>query len=226
MIKDNVLEARRRIQAACLRVKLDPAAVKLVAVSKNRSIEQIKEAIFAGITDFGENRVKEAVVKHRELSATSHQPLAIKWHMVGHLQANKVKEAVRIFDLIHSVDSLRLIEEIDKQAARINKIQDILVEVKTSPEATKSGIEPLQAAGVIKAAAKFKNVNVQGLMTIAPAVDNPEEARKYFRELSQLRGKIDPSFILSMGMSDDFEIAVEEGSNVIRIGRAIFQGGL
>ena len=174
MIKDNVLEVRRRIQAACLRAKRDPDSVKLVAVSKSRSIEQIREASLAGITDFGENKIQEALLKYEE-------KLAIKWHMVGHLQTNKVKEAVKIFDLIHSVDSQRLAEEIDKQAAKINKIQDILIEVKTSPEATKFGIEPVQAAEVIREIYKLKNINIQGLMTIAPLAENPEESRPYFR---------------------------------------------
>lgn len=233
MIKENVLEVRRRIEAACLRAKRDPETVKLVAVSKGRSIEQIKEAHLAGIVDFGENKVQEALLKYGE-------KLAVKWQMVGHLQTNKAKEAVKIFELIHSVDSLRLAEEIDKQAAKINKIQNILIEVKTSPEATKFGIEPEEVFDFIKIAQQLENIAIKGLMTIAPIVNNPEESRPYFRKLKELKDKIDqaPSTlpdrqagkhlapILSMGMTDDFEIAVEEGSEIVRIGRAIFSACL
>jgi len=222
MIKDNILEVRKRIIAACLRAKRDPAAIVLIAVSKNRSVEEIKEASLAGILEFGENRVQEAAIKHKEL-------LTIKWHMVGHLQTNKVKEAVKIFNLIHSVDSLRLMQELDRQAAGVNKIQDILIEVKLSPEATKFGIKPDEAAEVIKEAAKFKNINIKGLMTIAPVVGNPEEARPYFKNLRKLRDNINllqvlryPLSVLSMGMTDDFETAIEEGADMVRIGRAIF----
>jgi len=226
MIRDNILEVKRRIEAACFRAKRQSSGVKLIAVSKNRSIEEIEEASLAGITDFGENRVQEALSKYKA-------KLPIRWHMIGHLQTNKTREAVRIFDIIHSVDSLRLAEEIDKRAAKINKIQDILIEIKTSPEATKFGLEFKQAAGVIKEIANFKNINVQGLMTVAPLADNPEEARPYFRSLNELRNEINhlpvikqPLSVLSMGMTDDFEVAIEEGSGMIRVGRAIFEGGL
>jgi pyridoxal phosphate enzyme (YggS family) len=149
--------------------------------------------------------------------------------MVGHLQTNKVKDAVKIFDLIQSVDSLHLAEEIDKQAAKINKIQDILIEVKTSPEATKFGLQLEVVIEVIKGITKLKNLNIKGLMTIAPIVDNPEKARPYFRLLRELGDKINESRItnhesriLSMGMTDDFEVAIEEGANMVRLGRAIF----
>ncbi len=220
MIRDNVLEVRKRIEAACLRAKREPSAVKLIVVTKNRSIEEIKEAHLAGVTEFGENRVQEALNKYNAVFAEHRS--SIQWHMIGHLQTNKAKEAVKIFDLIQSVDSLRLAEEIDKQAARINKIQDILIEVKTSPEITKFGIKPDGVAEFVREVARFKNISIKGLMTIAPVVGNPEEARVYFRILRELRDKINPSSILSMGMSDDFEIAIEEGSDMVRIGRAIF----
>jgi pyridoxal phosphate enzyme (YggS family) len=149
--------------------------------------------------------------------------------MVGHLQANKVKYAVKLFDLIQSVDSLRLAEEINKESAKINKIQDILLEVKTSPEATKFGLMSEGAVEVIKEISRLKNIRIQGLMTIAPIVDNPQLARPYFRMLRDLRDKIcQLPFanyhlpILSMGMTDDFEVAIEEGATMVRIGRAIF----
>lgn len=235
MIKDNISEVKRRIAAACLRAKRDPTSVKLICVTKNRSGEEIKEAFLAGITEFGENKVQEALSKQAIFgigqAPGSKLQAFLHLHMLGHLQTNKVKEAVKIFDLIHSVESLRLAEEIDKQAARINKVQDILIEVKTSPETAKSGIKPDATAGLIKEAAEFRNISIQGLMTIAPLADNPEKARTYFRMLRELRDKITQApgsklqaLSLSMGMTNDFEIAIEEGADMVRIGRAIFEG--
>lgn len=211
------MEVRRGIESACFKAKRDPDTVKLVAVSKNRSIEEIREVSLAGITAFGENRVQEALSKYEA-------KLPIQWHMVGHLQTNKVKEAVKIFDLIQSVDSLRLAQEIDKQAAGINKIQEILLEVKTSAEKTKFGLPPDELPGFLKAARELKNISVQGLMTIAPLVNDPQEARPYFRILKELKNRVDPEFILSMGMTGDFQVAIEEGADIVRVGRAIFEG--
>jgi hypothetical protein len=231
MVKENLLKIKERISLICPKINRDPRSVIIVAVSKGRTSEEIKEVIEAGIHDIGENKVQEALVKFNELRT---QELAnsrtIKWHMVGHLQTNKVKIAVKIFDLIHSVDSLDLAAEIDKQAARINKIQDILIEVKTSPEATKFGLKPEEAVEVIPEIVKFKNINIKGLMTIAPIIDNPEKTRPYFRKLRELRDEINALSTvssqlstLSMGMTDDFEIAIEEGSDTVRLGRAIFE---
>jgi len=222
MIRENISRIKARI----------PSGVIIVAVSKTRTPRQLKEAIEAGITDIGENRVQEAFLKYNSLRTCGLANLrTIKWHMVGHLQTNKVKEAVKIFDLIHSVDSIHLAGEIAKQAAGINKIQDILIEVKTSPEAAKFGLEPDETAAVIKEISGLKNINIKGLMTIAPIVDDPEKARPYFRTLRELRDEINrlsvlksPLSILSMGMTDDFGAAVEEGSNMVRLGRAIFEG--
>jgi pyridoxal phosphate enzyme (YggS family) len=221
MIRENITRVRARI----------PPGITIVAVSKTRTPQQLKEALKAGIADIGENRVQEALIKYKELSAVDYRPSAIKWHMVGHLQTNKVKEAVKIFDLIHSVDSIRLAVEIDKQAAGISKLQDILIEVKTSPEATKFGLAPDEVIAVIKEIAGLKNINIKGLMTIAPILDDPEKTRPYFRTLRELKDEINrlpvlksPLSVLSMGMSDDFEVAIEEGSNMIRLGRAIFEG--
>lgn len=219
MIKDNILEVRRRIEAACLRAKRDPATVKLVAVSKNRSIDEIKEASEAGITEFGENRVQEALSKYES-------GLYVKWHMVGHLQTNKSRDAVKIFDLIHSVDSARLAKEIDKEALKLNKIQDVLLEVKISPEVTKSGIDPGEALKVFEEVQGLKNIRVLGFMGIAPLAAKQEEARPYFKVLKGIRDSVDAGMLLSMGMTDDFETAIEEGSNLIRIGRAIFEGAI
>ena len=220
MVKDNIGKIRQRI----------PDSVTLVVVSKGRGIEEIKEAIEAGITDIGENKVQEALSKYSLLSTIDYRPSTIKWHMVGHLQTNKVKDAVKIFDLIQSVDSFYLAQEIDKQAVKINKVQDILLEVKTSPEATKFGIDPEEVIEVAKQVCGLKNIKIKGLMTVAPAVDNPEKTRPYFRMLRELRDKINQlsAFslqlsVLSMGMTDDYRIAIKEGATMIRLGRAIFE---
>ena len=217
MIKENILRLRGQI----------PESIAIVAVSKGRIIEQIKEVIEAGVTEIGENRVQEAIAKFNALRTMNYK---LRTHMVGHLQTNKVKDALNLFDLIQSVDSLNLAQEIDRQAAKIHKIQDILIEVKTSHEATKFGLKQDETVEVIKEMAKLKNINIKGLMTIAPIVDNPEKTRPYFKTLRILKDKINsltlttyPLTLLSMGMTDDFEIAIEEGSNMVRIGRAIFE---
>jgi pyridoxal phosphate enzyme (YggS family) len=204
----------------------------LLAVTKGRSIEEIGGVIAAGVSEIGENRVQEAIEKYNVLTgkpANRQTGELIKWHMVGHLQTNKVKEAVAIFDLIHSVDSLKLAAEINRQAEKINKIQDILVEVKTSPEAAKFGVPPGEAIELVRDLAQFKNIALKGLMTIAPMAADPEEARPYFRLLKELRDNINELMTndqrlttVSMGMSDDFEVAIEEGATMVRIGRALF----
>jgi len=226
VIAQNVPKIKERIKTACAKVGRDPSTVTIIAISKGRSIEQIQEVIAAGIIDIGENKVQEALLKYNQLTTHNSQLRTIKWHMVGHLQTNKVKGAVKIFDLIHSVDSLRLAEEISKQAAKINKIQDILMEVKTSPEATKSGLSPEKVIERVKEISQLKNVKIKGLMTLACIVATPEEARPYFRQLRELRDKLitqNSEFrTLSMGMTDDFEVAIEEGATIVRIGRAIF----
>ena len=231
MIKENVLKLKERISLVCSKIKQDPDKIVIVAVSKNRDVEQIKEAIEAGINDIGENRIQEAIVKYNQLQAPSLKLQAVRWHLVGHLQTNKVKEAVRIFGLIHSVDSIRLAQEIDKQAAKINKIQDVLIEVNTSKEETKFGIKPEDLEELVKMVSSFQNIRLKGLMTIAPIVDTPEKARPYFRRLRELLEEVnaqritqDALRILSMGMTDDFEVAIEEGSHMLRIGWAIFKG--
>ncbi|MBU1870299.1 MAG: YggS family pyridoxal phosphate-dependent enzyme [Candidatus Omnitrophica bacterium] len=218
MIADNLLRVRERIAAVCLKAGRSPDAVTLITVTKDRSIEEIKEIISQGVIDIGENRIQEALLKYNAFKDRQ----ALKWHMVGHLQTNKVKDALKIFDLIHSVDSFRLAGEIDKQAAKISKVQDCLIEVKTSPEATKFGVNPEETLEFIKQIAQFKNIRVKGLMTIAPLVDMPELVRPYFRQLRELRDEINGELLLSMGMSDDFEVAIEEGANIIRLGRVIF----
>ncbi len=230
MIKDSILKVRGRISSACSKINQDPHKITIIAVSKGRTVRQIKEAADAGITDIGENRVQEAILKYNNLIPNTQNLTPIKWHMVGHLQTNKAKDAVKIFDLIQSVDSVRLVEEIDKQAHKINKIQDILIEIKTSPEESKFGLKADEAVGVIKELTKLKNIKIKGLMTIAPIVDDPEKSRPYFKLLRELRDRINELrvtsyelLVLSMGMTDDFEVAIEEGSNMVRLGRAIFE---
>ena len=229
MIEENVRKIKERVALACSRVNRDPAAITIVAVSKGRSVQEIREAAAAGITDVGENRIQEAAVKYNGLRLAACGLRPVKWHLVGHLQTNKVKDAVKIFDLIHSVDSPHLAVEIDKEAAKINKVQDILIQVNTSGEVTKFGLKPDAAVEVIKEIAGLKNISIKGLMTIAPLSDNPEQTRPYFRALRELKDKLVQLWTvdcglwtLSMGMTDDFEVAIEEGATMLRLGRAVF----
>jgi len=228
MIEDNISKVKERVALACSKALRNESAIKIVAVSKGRQVEEIIEAVACGFYDIGENKIQEAKAKYSD-KRLAINAMPIKWHMVGHLQTNKAREAVEIFDLIQSVDSLYLAKEINKQAARINKIQNILIEIKTSPETAKFGLNPDEAFGVIKEISKFKNISIKGLMTIAPLVDDPQKARPYFKKLRELRDRINSlQFtayrlqLLSMGMTDDFEIAIEEGADMVRIGRAIF----
>ncbi|MDD5059762.1 MAG: YggS family pyridoxal phosphate-dependent enzyme [Candidatus Omnitrophica bacterium] len=217
MIKDNIERVKERIRASCSKTGSNPERISIVCVTKGQPIESISELAGLGYKDIGENKVQEALFKFNQISG-------LKWHMIGHLQTNKVKEAVKVFDLIHSVDSLNLAEEINKQALKVNKVQEILIEVKTSPEETKFGVSPVDLEEISTEAAKLGNLKVKGLMTIAPLAENIEETRKYFALTRKLRDKINPGWLLSMGMSDDFEVAIEEGADIIRIGRAIFNG--
>lgn len=249
MIKRNLSDIKIRIASVCARAGRNPQEITLVAVSKGRTVRQIKEVIAEGVTDIGENRVQEALLKYDAIPAcpagrhTAQDARQVRWHMLGHLQTNKVKEAVKLFDLIQSVDGLRLAVEINRQSEKLKKIQDVLVEVNISADASKFGIKPQQAEGVIKEMAEFKNLNIKGLMGIAPIVDDPEKTRPYFKMLRDLLTKIYPvrsyratqekegvcngagaPLILSMGMSNDFEIAIEEGANMLRLGRIVFEG--
>lgn len=227
MLKDNICALRKRITEVCSTINRDSHSITLVGVSKGRTIEEIREVIESGIIDIAENKVQEASAKFNALKTLNHK---LRTHLVGHLQTNKAKEAVRLFDLIQSVDSLYLAQEVDKQAGRFNKIQDILIEVKTSPEATKFGLKPDETFEFMREMVRLKNIKIKGLMTLPPIVDSPEKARPYFRRLRELRERLNELRvtgyeleILSMGMSSDFEVAIEEGSNMVRIGRAIFE---
>ena len=217
MIKENIEKVRQRVLEVCTRIKIDPSKIMILCVTKGRSAGQILEVVNSGIQHLGENRVQEAVQKYK-LVPGAH------WQMVGHLQTNKVKDALRIFDLIHSVDTVDLVREINRQAAKINKIQDILLEVKTSPEVSKSGFKEEALVDACTEIVKLQQINIKGLMTIAPAANRADDARPYFFRLRQLRDKMNPAWLLSMGMSDDFEVAIEEGADIIRLGRAIFEG--
>jgi PLP dependent protein len=226
MISNNILRIQGRISSICSKANRNRQDITLIAVSKGRPVGEIEEVLSRGIRDIAENRVQEATIKFQGLEASGYE---LRTHLVGHLQTNKAKEAVKIFNLIHSVDSLRLAKELDKQAAGIDKVQDILVEVKTSYEESKYGFSPQEVVEVLKQMAFLKNIRILGMMTIAPVADNPEAARPYFRQLRQLQDKINELGIigyelkiLSMGMSDDFEVAIEEGSTMLRLGRALF----
>src|SRR3989338_1932631 len=184
MITANIESVRQRIARACEKVGRSADEVRLVCVTKGQDVAAIEQAIASGVNEFGENRVQEALPKIRAIGDK------VKWHLVGHLQTNKVKDAVRLFSLIHSVDSLRLAREIDKAAQAINKAQDILIQVNTSGEKTKFGIMPEEAIDFMKEISSYGNINTKGLMTIAPEVDDPEKVRPYFRALRELRDKI------------------------------------
>ena len=219
-IKDNVERLMMQIDRAASRADRDPDEITVVAVAKSFPPERIEEALACGIKIIGENRVQEANRKHSVIGDK------VDWHMVGHLQTNKVKDALKIFKMIQSLDSLRLAEEIDKRATgRI----ECLIEVNTSKESTKFGISQNEIFDFYESIKKFRMIDVQGLMTIGPgwAVEDPEASRICFRVLRDLRDEMSQEFdrpfpILSMGMTADYEVAIAEGSTMVRIGTAIF----
>ncbi|MDM8526039.1 YggS family pyridoxal phosphate-dependent enzyme [Desulfococcaceae bacterium HSG8] len=213
-----------RISKAAERCGRDPGSIRLVAVSKTMPADRVREGIEAGITILGENYMQEAREKIAELSA-----YPVSWHFIGHLQSNKAKYAVKLFDLIHSVDSLKLARELDKQAAKINKKQDILVQVNIGEEASKSGAYTDEVKSIISDISQLENLSVRGLMTIPPFFNSPEKVRPYFSALKDLGDQIREEALpnvkmdeLSMGMTGDFEAAIEEGATLVRIGTAIF----
>lgn len=226
MIKDKLNNVRERIKEAAVRSGRSPSEVILVCVTKEAGPEEAKEAIQAGVTDIGENRIQDALRKYELLNKKA----GIRWHLIGHLQTNKVKKAVQMFDLIHSVDSPHLAEEIQKEAEKLSKMQSIMIEVNVSGEDTKYGIAPENLEDLIKAISNMKNLMLLGLMTMAPYSENPEDSRQCFRELKRLREDLSSCNCdnidmrhLSMGMSGDFEVAIEEGADMVRIGSAIFK---
>ncbi|KAF0159544.1 MAG: alanine racemase [Syntrophaceae bacterium] len=222
-IRSNISLIRQRIEAASARSGRDPRSVRLMAVSKTVALERIREALEAGITLLGENYVQEA---REKIPAIGH---AAEWHMIGHLQTNKVKYVVNLFDWIHSVDRLELARELDKRAGQNNRRLNVLIEVNVSGEESKNGMEPDAALELVRQVSLLPNISVRGLMTMPPYSDNPENSRPYFQALRKLRDEISAAAIpnirmdeLSMGMTDDFEVAIEEGTTIIRVGRAIF----
>ncbi|MGM0452224.1 MAG: YggS family pyridoxal phosphate-dependent enzyme [Thermodesulfobacteriota bacterium] len=223
-IRHNIETVRRRIRAAAARAGRSPDAIGLVAVSKTVPVEKVGEAIDAGVDCLGENYIQEAREKIDALGSRR-----VAWHFIGHLQSNKAKFAVSYFDLIHSVDRVNLAREIDKQAARIGKIQPVLIQVNISEEATKSGIAAADTVELVRRIRTFAHVSIRGLMTMPPFFDDPEGARPFFRALSHLKDRIEAENIggvamdeLSMGMTGDFETAIEEGATRVRVGSAIF----
>lgn len=223
MIRENMEAVARRIQDACRRAGRSPEEVTLIAVSKTKPISALEEAYRAGARDFGENKVQELVDKAQSL------PEDIRWHMIGHLQRNKVKYIVDKVFLIHSVDSLRLAEEISKEALKKQTQVNILVEVNVAGEDSKYGTSAEEAILLVEAISQLPSIHIKGLMTIAPYVETPEENRQYFKKLKQLavdiiNKNIDnvTMSVLSMGMTGDFEVAVEEGASYVRVGTGIF----
>ncbi len=223
MIKENVAEVEARIQAACKRAGRRREEVTLIAVSKTKPVRDIYEVMETGIKDFGENKVQEMCDKMEMIQ----QPL--NWHMIGHLQRNKVKYIVDKATLIHSVDSLRLAQQISQEAQKKSVESNILIEVNVAEEESKFGLSTAEVIQMVEEISKLPSVHIKGLMTVAPFTDNPEENRPYFRNLKQLAVDIAEKNIdnvtmsvLSMGMTGDYEVAIEEGATMVRVGTGIF----
>jgi PLP dependent protein len=222
-IKGNLEEIRQRLGDAAIRAGRDPREVRLVAVTKTVGIERLKEAVAAGQSLFGENYVQEARAKIAALGP------GLTWHFIGHLQSNKARPAVELFDLIHSVDRLSLAQALEQAAARLGKVQDILLQVNLAGEETKSGSAPANVQALLEEISRMSHLRVLGLMTMPPWFDDPERVRPYFRALRELRDRLRGLQLedgdlseLSMGMTGDFEAAVSEGATLVRIGTAIF----
>ena len=223
MLKDNLKQVEENIEKACERAGRKREEVTLIAVSKTKPVPMLEEIYEEGIRTFGENKVQELVEKYDEM------PKDIKWHMIGHLQRNKVKYIVDKVALIHSVDSYRLAEEINVQAKKHGVIVPILIEVNVAEEDSKFGVKLNETMQLAEEISFLENVRIEGLMTIAPFVENAEDNRMYFRQLKQLSVDIDAKNIdnvhmkiLSMGMTGDYTVAIEEGATMIRVGTGIF----
>ena len=223
MIRENLDEVRARGAAAAVRSGRDPKDITLIAVSKTKPVPMVLVAYGAGARDFGENKVQEILDKHPQM------PQDVRWHMIGHLQRNKVRQVLGKAVLIHSVDSIRLAEQIEAEAAKQNLTADILLEVNVAREESKYGFMTEEVMDAVLTVSRFPHVRIKGLMTIAPFVENSEENRKIFKELFQLSVDIKSKNIdnvnmsvLSMGMTGDYEVAVEEGATMIRVGTGIF----
>ena len=223
MVAENLEQVRKNIEESCKEIHRDPKEVTLIAVSKTKPVEMLQEAYAAGARVFGENKVQEIVDKYDQM------PSDVKWHMIGHLQRNKVKYIVDKVAMIHSVDSLRLAETIEKEAEKKGVIVPILIEVNVAQEESKFGLKPEEVLPFIEQIAGFSHIQIKGLMTIAPYVENAEENREIFRELKKLSVDIAGKNInnvtmsvLSMGMTGDYMVAVQEGATMVRVGTGIF----
>ena len=222
-IAENVAHVRARMEAAAKRAGRDPGKVRLVAVSKTVDLERIRQAIAAGVDSFGENYVQEAQKKIEGLEQR------VSWHFIGHLQSNKAKAAARLFDWVHSVDSLKLAEELSRAGKLQNRVLPVLLQVNLGQEETKSGAQKEEVFRLLEGMASLPGISVKGLMTMPPFFDNPKDSRPYFRALRILGEDVSNRGIpgvlmeeLSMGMSNDFEVAVEEGATLVRVGTAVF----
>ena len=219
-IRDNLRRVRERIERAAQRAGRDPKEIALVAVSKTVEVDRIKEAIEAGVSILGENYVQEAEKKIEALGKS------VSWHFIGHLQSNKAKFAVRLFDAIHSIDSIPLAEELDRRAAQSDRVIKVMIEVNLSKEATKFGADEERVLNLARRIQDLGHLSLEGLMTMPPYFDSPEMSRPYYVALRELKEKMIKEGIplkeLSMGMSNDFDIAIEEGATYVRVGTAIF----
>ncbi len=225
MIRERIREVEAEIERARARRVRVPkdAPVQLIAVTKNHGIDMMREAVDAGITDIGENRIQEAASKYEQLERQA------RWHLIGHLQTNKAKQAVRYFDLIHSIDSEHLAKAVHRAAKEISKVQDILLQVNLAKEESKFGVYREDLDGLVETVLELPNLRLRGLMCIAPNYEDVEKCRPLFREMNEIflrlkeknhiRANIE---YLSMGMTHDYPIAVEEGANIVRVGTAIF----
>jgi PLP dependent protein len=222
-LAENIARVRTRIAEAAQRAGRDPAEVTLVAVSKTKPLELVEMAYNLGVTDFGENRVQEALSK-----IESFHPQGLRWHLIGHLQSNKAGKVVGPFSCIHSVDSLHLAQALSRHAQEQGITLSILLQVNVAGEISKEGVSPTEARAVAQQIAALPALQIEGLMTVAPLVSNPEEVRPVFRELRLLRDRLRAEIPggtwtqISMGMTDDYTIAIEEGATLVRVGRAIF----
>jgi pyridoxal phosphate enzyme (YggS family) len=223
-ISENLNDVTSRIRAAALKAGRDPGGIRLVVVSKTVGSEQVMEAVSAGALILGENRVQEAAAKMEALAGRI--PAGVEWHLIGTLQKNKAKHAAGVFRLIHSVDSVELAREIDRQAAKRGLVQNVLLELNIAGEASKHGFTPGEAKAAAKEILVLANISLVGLMCVPPFTDNPEDSRPFFVRMRGLLAGINTMGLnlteLSMGMTQDYEVAVEEGATLVRVGTAIF----
>ncbi len=223
MLKENYDQVAKKVEEACMRAGRNKEEVTIIAVSKTKPLANVVELQSHGVMDFGENKVQELCSKYEEIEKP------VKWHLIGHLQTNKVKYIVDKVELIHSVESLKLAKQISKEAVKKDVTVPVLIQVNVANEDTKFGLETEEVVALVEEASKLPNIKIKGLMTIAPFVDDPEDNRIYFRELKQLfidikEKNIDnvDMEILSMGMTGDYEVAIEEGATMVRVGTGIF----